>query len=52
MGGLYFGPDRLRDLSGELGLARADLPRGAGFAGCIRSVGYRSYRNNNNNNKN
>jgi hypothetical protein len=38
VGGLYFGPDRLRDLSGELGLGRADLPRGAGFAGCIRSV--------------
>lgn len=38
IGGLYFGEDRLRDLSAKLGLSRHKMPVGTGFAGCIKNL--------------
>ena len=38
IGGLYFGEDRLRDLSAKLGLSRHKMPLGTGFAGCIKNL--------------
>jgi len=38
IGGLYFGEDRLRDLSAKLGVSRHKMPVGTGFAGCIKNL--------------
>jgi len=38
IGGLYFGEDRLRDLSAKLGLSRHKMPLGTGFAGCMKNL--------------
>ncbi len=38
MGGVSFGGDRFREVSDLLGLDRSEMPRGAGFAGCVRNL--------------
>ena len=38
VGGVSFGGDRFREVSDLLGLDRSEMPRGAGFAGCVRNL--------------
>lgn len=42
VGGVYFGPSRFDELSTSLKLDRLEMPKGKGFAGCIKNLTFTS----------